>query len=212
MNRGMCLGNTTRMFPRALFFSLLMLTALPALAGDAPTLYTTHAVSAFDRTFGIGAYATGWHGAYGGYGVGGRVRLEPWRFLGVDLFGEALLVATPAGVRHDHPIGFHLYMPFRVTESVRLRPLVGMCVVASFIEPTEPHAPRADDVLVGAQVGAGVDVALHSRVSLFAEAKAVVWVGHDRSVQGWTGAVGNQVEPFVVGQAQVGLMVHLGER
>jgi hypothetical protein len=212
MNHGARRGNTTRMPSRALLLSLLTLTALPALADDTPALHATHDLSPFDRTFGLGAYATGWHGAYGGYGVGGRVRLEPWRFLGVDLFGEALLVATPAGVRHDHPIGFHLYMPFRVTESVRLRPLLGMCVVASFIEPTEPNAPRADDVLVGAHVGGGVDVALHGRVSLFAEAKAVVWVGHDRSVQGWTGAVGNQVQPFVVGQAQVGLMVHLGER
>jgi len=204
-------GNTLRMFPRTLLL-LSLLAAPTALADAPPSVRAARSLSPYERTFGLGAYATGWHGAYGGYGVGGRIRVEPWRFLGVDLFGEALLVATPAGVRHDHPIGFHLYVPFSLTESVRLRPLLGMCVVASFIEPVEPRAPRADDVLVGAHLGAGLDVALHSRVSLFAEAKAVVWVGHDRSVQGWTGAVGNQVQPFVVGQAQVGLMVHLGER
>lgn len=203
-------GNTRRM--RTLLLALL-LSASAALADAPPAVHAApHRVSPWDRTFGLAAYATGWHGAYGAGGVGGRVRVEPWRSLGVDLFGEALLVATPSGVRHDHPIGFHLYVPFRLTPTVRLRPLLGMCVVASFIEPTEAHAPRADDVLVGAHLGAGVDLALHSRLSFFAEAKGVVWVGHDRTVQGWTGAVGNQVQPFVVAQAQLGFMVHLGER
>lgn len=188
------------------------LFASPALATDPPAVRATREVSPYERTFGVGAYATGWGGAYGGAGVGGRLRIEPWRFIGADLFGEALVVQTPSGVRHDHPVGFHLYMPIRFGERVRLRPLVGMCVVASFIEPSEPGAPRADDVLVGAHVGAGLDLALHSRLSFFAEAKGVVWMGHDRSVQGWTGAVGNEVQPFVVAQAQLGLMVHFGER
>ena len=57
---------------------------------------------------------------------------------------------------------------------------------------------------------AGLDFALSRWVSLFAEGKAVVWVGHDRSVQGWTGGLANTVRPFVVGQAQVGLTVHFG--
>ncbi|GMU58571.1 MAG: hypothetical protein AMXMBFR34_03340 [Myxococcaceae bacterium] len=191
---------------------LALLLGAPALAADVPAVRASRAPSPWDRTFGVAAYATGWHGSYGAGGVGGRVRVEPWRYLGVDLFGEALLVTTPFGVRHDHPIGFHLYVPFRLSERVRLRPLLGMCVVASFIEPAEPHAPRADDVLVGAHLGGGVDLALHSRLSFFAEAKAVLWVGHDRTVQGWTGAVGNQVMPFVVGQGQVGFTVHFGER
>lgn len=197
---------------RSCVLVLLVASASSAFADEPTAVRASRDVSPYDRTFGIGAYATGWHGAYGGGGVGARVRLEPWRFLGVDLFGEALMVQSPAGVRHDHPVGFHLYVPFRFGEVVRVRPLVGMCVVASFIEPTEANAPRADDVLVGAHVGAGVDLKLHSRLSFFAEAKGIVWVGHDRSVQGWTGAVGNQVQPFVVAQAQLGFMVHFGER
>ena len=35
-------------------------------------------------------------------------------------------------------------------------------------------------------------------------------MGHDRAVQGWTGAVGNEVQPFAVGQANLGLTFHLG--
>ena len=179
---------------------------------DATTAHAEYRRSPFDRTFGLATYATGWSGAYGGAGVGGRLRVEPWRFLGVDLFSEHLLVTSPTGLRHDHPIGFHLYTPVRLSEVVQLRPLLGMCVVFSAIEPEQRHAPRADDVLVGAHLGAGLDLSLHSRLSFFAEAKAVAWMGHDRSVQGWTGAVGNQVQPFLVAQAQLGFTVHLGER
>jgi hypothetical protein len=191
---------------------LLALWASSTFAAAPPAVQGTKKVSPYDRSFGLGGYATGWSGVYGGAGVGGRLRIEPWRFVGVDLYGEALLVQAPSGLRHDHPIGFHLYVPFRFGERVRLRPLVGMCAVASFIEPAEPGAPRADDVLVGAHLGVGVDLALHSRLSFFAEAKGVAWMGHDRSVQGWTGSVSNQVQPFLVAQAQLGLMVHFGER
>lgn len=194
---------------RPLLVLVLSLAPLAARADEALAVTAHHAKSPFDRTFGVGAYATGWAGAYGAYGVGGRVRVEPLSWLGVDLFGEAFMVTAPNGIRHDHPIGFNLYTPFEFGR-VRVRPLLGMCVVLSFIEPTEPQAPRADDVLVGAHAGAGVEVALHDRLSFFAEAKAVVWAGHDRTIQGWTGAVGNEVQPFVVGQAQLGLTVHLG--
>jgi hypothetical protein len=190
----------------------VVLIAPSVFAAEPPVVRATREPSPYERTFGVGAYATGWEGAYGGAGVGGRIRIEPWRFVGADLFGEALLVQAPSGLRQDHPIGFHLYLPVRFGERVRLRPFVGLCAVASFIEPSEPFAPRADDVLVGAHVGAGVDLALHSRLSFFAEAKGVLWMGHDRSVQGWTGAVGNQVQPFAVAQAQLGLMVHFGEQ
>ncbi len=167
--------------------------------------------SPFDNILGLGAYGAGKGGAYSGGGVGGRIRLEPWSWLGVDLFGEALLIDSPTGIRHDHPIGFNLYVPIRLGP-VRLRPLLGACVTFSFIHPTEPDAPRADDVLFGAHAGVGFELALHRRLSFFVEGKAIVWVGHDRSVQGWTGAVGNEMTPFVVGQGNVGLMFHLWER
>ncbi len=195
---------------RRFLLLVLILTSAGAYAEAGTVSQRAHALSPFDRTFGFAAYGTGWAGAYGGGGVGARVRVEFLPWLGADFFGEALLVTAPTGVRHDHPIGFNLFVPVRLGRVVRVRPLVGMCVVASFIEPTEPQAPRADDVLVGAHAGAGLELALHDRLSFFVEAKAVVWLGHDRSVQGWTGAVGNEVQPFLVGQGQVGLTFHLG--
>lgn len=166
--------------------------------------------SPFDRTFGLGAYATGWAGAYGAGGVGGRIRVEPFSFLGIDLFGEALLVPVERGVRHDHPIGFNLFVPFRFGNVVRVRPLLGMCVTASFFHPDEPLAPRADTILFGVHGGVGLELALHDRLSFFTEAKTVVWFGNDRTVGGWTGNVEGVVRPFLVGQAQLGFTFHFG--
>jgi hypothetical protein len=163
----------------------------------------------FDHVAAIGAYGTGWAGAYGGVGVGGRIRIEPFDFAGVDLFGEALLVETPAGVRHDHPIGFDLYTPVRLSESFELRPLLGMCVVFSMIEPEEQGAPRADDVLFGMHAGVAVDFSPLRDVSFFLEAKAVGWLGHDRTAMGWTGSVGEDYATFGVAQVALGAAYHL---
>lgn len=202
-------GTERGMNARAWLLWVAVVGSAPSWAQEQVAAPGPERLSPFDRPFGIGAYATGWHGAYGGAGVGGRLRYEALPFLGLDLFGEALLVQAPHGIRHDHPIGFNLFVPFRLG-AVRLRPLLGMCVTLSFTHSDEPGAPGATTVLVGAHLGGGVELALNSRLSLFAEGKAVVWVGNDRTVQGWTGAVGNTVRPFVVGQAQVGLLVHLG--
>lgn len=193
------------MTPR--LFLLAVLLSVPSFASETEVIRDYHR-SPFERTFGLGSYLTGWAGSYGGAGFGARIRVEPFSFLGVDLFGEALLVTAPSGIRHDHPIGFNLYVPLRLGQA-RLRPFLGMCVVASLIEPSEPMAPRADDVLVGAHAGLGLEFALHTRLSFFVEAKGVLYVGHDRSVQGWTGALDNVVRPFGLAQAQSGFMFHL---
>lgn len=187
--------------------------ARAAVITDSPPPPSTPAIkSPFERTFGFGLYGTGWAGSYAGAGVGGRIRVEPWRYFGIDLFGEALMVEAPNGIRHDHPIGFNLYVPVHVTPTLRVRPLLGMCVVASFIEPQEKGAPRADDVLVGAHLGVGVERALDSRLSVFLESQVHAWMGHDRAVQGWTGAVGNDLKPFAVAQAVAGFTAHFGAK
>lgn len=188
----------------------------PAMVAPAPAdvakAAPTEPTSPFDRVFAIAGYGTSWAGSYAGGGVGGRIRIEPFSRFGIDLFGEALIVQTPHGLRHDHPIGFNIYVPFRLDEVWRLRPLLGMCVVASFIEPEEKRAPRADDVLVGAHGGIGFERALGSHFSVFVEAQGSVWMGHDRAVQGWTGAVGNEMKPFAVAQAMLGVSAHLGRK
>jgi hypothetical protein len=199
---------------RASLLAAALLLSSPATshADPSPERPPPRERSAFERPFGLGPYATAWSGDYRAAGVGGRIRLEPWRRLGVDLFGEVLQVQVPRGQRHDVPVGFHLYTPIPVTDDLRLRPFLGMCLALSSIRPEDPDAPRADDVLGGAHLGLGLDLALNDRLSLFAEAKAVAWIGHDRSVQRWTGAVHNEVQAFTLGQAQLGILLHLGDR
>lgn len=187
----------------------LALTAGSAWAGEV-SLTARPERSPFGRAFTFRAYGTGWEGAYGGVGLGGSLGWVPSRWVGLDLFGEGLLVQAPQGLRHDHPVGFNLFMPLRLSEYVQLRPLFGMCVVASLIEPAQAGAPRADDLLFGAHGGVAIDGALDRLFSAFVEVKAIAWAGHDRAVQGWTGAVGNTLHPFVVGQARVGLTLHFG--
>jgi hypothetical protein len=165
--------------------------------------------SPFDRPAAVAGYATGWDGSYGAGGVGGRIRYEPGEKVGVDLFGESYLVATPTGIRHDHPVGFDLYAPISVGPA-RLKPLFGMCVVGSFIESKAEDAPGADDLLFGAHTGLGLEVPASDRASGFVEARTIGWLGHDRAVQGWSGSVSSTLRGFVVGQVDFGLTLHLG--
>ncbi|MCU0659576.1 MAG: hypothetical protein MUF64_31215 [Polyangiaceae bacterium] len=192
--------------------SLLALLALGALAAPTTALAqpSPDAPHPFRDLAGIGVHGATVRGDYDGVGLGGRIRVEPWRRLGVDLFGEILRLQVPRGTRLDVPLGFHLYTPLPLSEDLRLRPFLGMCVAGSSIHPEERDAPRADDVLGGVLGGMGLDLAVHEHISLFVEAKAVLWLGHDRTVQRWTGAVDNEARLFTIGQAQLGVMVHPG--
>lgn len=189
---------------------VLVATTLFALSAFGEEVSTRRpSASPFERRFGLAGYALGGAGSYAAGGVGGRLRFEALPFLGLDLYAEAMLVAVPRGVRQDHPIGFNLFVPFRVSERVRLRPFIGMCVTPSLLHAENPQAPRADTVLVGAHAGGGVEVALHDRLSFFVDAKAIAWWGNERSVEGWTNATTDLRWSFI-GQANVGLTVHLG--
>lgn len=166
----------------------------------------------FERPLAVSGYGAAWAGAYTAAGVGGRLRWEmvPGRF-GVELLAEHLAVEGAGGFRHDHPIGFNLYVPFAASRSVRFRALAGACTVFSFVEPEHAGAPRADDILFGVHGGAGVEIAVHERVSWFLEAQMIGYLAHDRTGQGWTGSVGSSERPIAVFQPTTGLAIHLGK-
>lgn len=188
------------------------LVSSEARASDEPATASRHPRDAFARPFALAGYAAGQAGAYGAAGVGGRARWEPFPRLGVEVFSEHLAVQWPGGFRHDHPIGFNLYAPFAVTETVRVRPLLGFCAVFSFIEPEKPSGPRADDILFGAHAGMGVEIAIEDRISWFFDAQVIGYLSHDRTLHGWTGGVGDQLRTLAVFQPATGLQIHLGGR
>ncbi len=169
-------------------------------------------VHAFDREFAIAGYATGHAGSYLAGGLGGRLRWEPLELLGIEAYVEATIVEwAGGGVRHDYPNGFNVYIPIRV-DDVRVRPFLGFCDIVSLVEPEQPGAPRADDVLFGAHAGVGAELALHPMASMFVDLSFNAYAGHDRTVSGWTGGVDETLVPFWNVQLNVGAQFHLGRR
>lgn len=181
--------------------------ASPAAAQDAPRPVR----SAFDRSFAIGVYGSGWLGAYAAAGGGARIRWEPFDLLGFEVFGETHFVEWPSALRHDHQLGFNMYVPFELTSWLRVRPLFGFCVVISMIEPGETGTPRADDVLFGVHGGAGIEASIETWVSVFLDVQAAAYMGHDRAQGGWTGGVGGDYVPFGSVQGVLGVAVHFGD-
>jgi len=184
-------------------------TTTPAPMEDKPaTNGGMESSDPFDRHMGFKGYGLGWAGAYPAAGVGGALRYEwPHKF-GVEGFAEHLAVQWPGGFRHDHPIGFNLYMPFQISKSVRLRPLLGACAVFSFIEPEHNGGPRADDILFGVHAGIGMEVAIHRQLSFFMDAQGIAYLAHDRTSANWTGSVSQGVSTAGVFQPNMGLTLH----
>ena len=191
--------------------TLVAVFALVVLASP-PTAQEPEApVHAFDREFAAAVYATGHAGSYLSGGLGGRLRWQPFEHFGVEAYLEATLVDWPGGLRHDYPNGFNVYVPIRAGD-FQLRGFVGFCDILSFIEPEEQHAPRADDILFGAHAGVGLEWAAHSMWSLFADLQANFYGGHDRTAEGWTGGVDEELTFFWNVQLNVGVQFHLGRR
>jgi hypothetical protein len=166
--------------------------------------------SPFHRTFSFGSYAAVRRGSYDSGGMGTKIRWEPTKNFGLDLYLEVAFPESEGGFRHDYPNGFSVYGAVPIGP-VRIRPYLGFCDVLSFVEPTEPGAPRADDVLIGVHGGLGSEVALTRFLSLFVEGQVDVYAGHDRSSGGWTGDVAEDLIPFVTGQVNAGLQVHVAD-
>lgn len=182
-----------------------------ALALSIPAPARAQVDSAFRRPVALGAYGVAWAGAYAAIGGGVRARWEMLPELGVEVFGESLIVEHSGGIRHDHPIGFDLFVPVAITPWLRFRPLFGFCTVFSLVESDVPHAPRADDILFGVHGGAGLELAIGTWFSLFLDLQANLWVGHDRAAQGWTGGIEDTYVPFGTGQIALGAQLHLGD-
>ncbi len=183
--------------------SVLVLALPTSLAAEPPA-----AADAWDRPFVLASYAAVRGGSYAAGGVGGRARWEPGRRIGLDLYLEATHVDTPGGFRHDYPNGFSIYTPLQVGR-FRVLPYLGFCDVISLVEPTQPGAPRADDVLIGAHAGVGMEFAITPSWSAFAQGQLDAYAGHDRASGDWTGDVAESLTPFVTGQLNVGVQFHI---
>lgn len=183
-----------------------------ACVANAQASQAERSISPFDREFAVALYGTGHAGSYWAGGVGGRLRWEPFELFGVEAYLEATVVDWPGeGFRHDYPNGFNLYIPIR-SGDIRLRPFLGACDILSFVEPAQPDAPRADDVLFGLHAGVGAELALQTMLSLFADLQVNGYLGHERISEGWTGGVSEDFNVFWSVQLNFGVQVHVGQR
>lgn len=191
---------------------LVLAMALPRMSfGIDPTSPspTPSEPTAFDRPLAISGYALGWAGSYDAAGIGGRLRWEIIQHrLGLDLFGEALIVNWPGAFRHDHPVGFNLYVPFALGSRVRIRPLFGMCAVFSFVSPPALDGPSTTDVLFGVHTGVGIEVIVVGPLTWFFDAQAFWYVGHAQ-LPGWGGLSNNLVSTGLF-QPSTGFQFHFG--
>jgi hypothetical protein len=191
--------------------TLVLLLLVPVTARAQEEEAPRGAQSPYEMQLAAAFYVTGHAGSYLAGGVGGRLRYEPFEWLGVEAYLEATIVDWPNTIRHDYPNGFNVYFPIRVGD-VRVRPLLGFCDILSFIEPVEQDAPRADDVLFGAHVGVGVEWAVYQYVTVFADLVANGYLGHDRTAEGWTGGVGEEFVPFWNVALNIGAQLHVLDR
>ena len=147
----------------------------------------TASASAFDRSWALGGYLVGGSGDYGSAGLGGRLRWEvlPGSF-GIEVFAQQATVSWPGPDRMDHVGGFALYLPLRVSERVRVRPMAGFCGMLSLVDRGGPGTQRDDDVMTSAHAGVGLEVALTDRLVLFADSEAWAYLGNGAGKDGWT--------------------------
>ncbi len=190
-----------------LLVGALVLLALPATAHESESERDYEV--AFDRTWAVGVYATGLEGEYGAIGLGGRLRLELLPILGLEVFAETVTVDWPGADRADFPVGFSLYVPIALTDSLRIRPTAGMCAMFSFIDGAFEERKGAQDIAFGLHGGAGIEYAFGSTVSVFADAKGIVYWSHERDVKRWTATVGETLEDTGHFQVNVGVQLHL---
>ncbi len=179
----------------------------PLLDGDGRTPWAQR--QAFDRNFAIGLYGVGWTGGYHGGGVGGRLRYELRETIGVDVYSDHLVLQAEGGTRHDHPIGFNLYIPYRLSENWRIRPLFGFCAVFSFYHPDQDGVGRVDDVHFGTHAGVGVEAQVGRWVSFFLDLQGTAYVGHARYQGGWATHIQDDLSLWGVVEAKLGVQVHL---
>jgi len=204
------MNDSTRIL--ALALGLFTLFGAASAQADDDTPYAE--IDAFDREWGVSVYGTGHAGSYTAGGLGGRLRWAPFDTnipLELEVYLEATVVDWAGeGFRHDYPNGLNLVFPVRLDRNFRLRPYVGFCDILSFVEPSQADAPRADDVLIGVHGGLGAEWAVHPMFSLFVDAQANFYAGHDRASEGWTGGVDEEFTFFWNGQLNLGMQFHLG--
>ncbi len=200
------------MFRLTIAVSLITATlslASPSNAQDAPWRERR----AFDRRVSMGVYGVGYAAAtddaYRGAGIGAKLGVRLLPHLAVEVFTDHLVMEGQGDdVRHDHPVGFNLVVPFTFGR-FRLRPLAGFCASFSFIEHDLASTARSDTIAFGIHGGLGVEVELGRFFTAYLDVQQFLYVGDTRDGDSWASSATGEMSFFGVTQGVLGIAAHL---
>lgn len=158
----------------------------------------------------MGGRAASWVGSYVAPGVGGHLKVRPWRTFGLELFSDNFLRPQEGALRHDHVIGFSGYFPSLFgSDRFFVAPTAGACVDFRFAHPSAEDAPSVSDVLFGVHGGLMAELFLPHGFSLELDATITTYLGHDSGVDRWSAVLSNDLKVSAIGLALFSVNLYL---
>ncbi len=147
-----------------------------------------------DHPIAMGTRASGWVGDYSAPGLGGHLKIRPFEWIGVETFADNFAMVQQETVRHDHVIGFSLYLPSLIgTQTFFVSPTLGSCVDFRFEHPLDDR-PKTRDILFGIHGGLMAEVFIWHGFALELDATVYGYIGHDTGTERWTSRISNHLE------------------
>lgn len=141
-----------------------------------------------------------WAGEYTAPGIGGHLRIRPWKRFGVELFADHTMQHQDPSWLHDNVIGFHTFFPLLKATRFYIAPTVGACV--DFRVLAGP-GPDVTDVRFAPHAGLQAEVHLIDGVALEVGGTFYAYLGNDVAKSGWTGSTSSRLQFTPTGQATV---------
>ncbi len=202
---GPALGATDHTHPRPL-------STPEAERGPADTQRT----AAEGPRWGIGARGGVWSGEHRAPSLGGRIRIQPWDRVGIELFEQS---AARPDLRadtlwHAHVIGFHLLIPVLpqgrpgatggrpAPGATALGATVGACVAAEALSPLRDDRPSVVDLRFAPHAGVFIERGIHRHLSAGLRATGFVYAGNAPALDGWSATTSNRLTVDPVGEVQ----------
>jgi hypothetical protein len=143
----------------------------------------------------IGTRASGWIGDYAAPGVGGHLKIRPFEWIGVETFADNFAMSVGDAVRHDHVIGFSLFLPSLIGDRrFFVSPTLGSCVDFRFVRPLEGDRPATRDILFGVHGGLMAELFVWHGFAVELDATVYAYLGHDTGTERWTSRISNHLE------------------
>ena len=190
---------------RTVLLSLAVLSATPAFAAaeasDGAAAARSHRVGwSRQHPVALGVRGGVWMGEWAAPGIGGHIKVRPFKRFGIELFADNYLMVEHKTAWHNHVIGFSLYTPIVARERWNLSPTLGMCADFAFATPVGRQASGLADIRFGVHGGALFEVFVGHGFSVQAQATLYAYFGNYGQQEGWSAFGSDQLSVRPVGQ------------